>query len=281
MTIKPTECDHELLGKVLPKIAPLYSRLPEYEIMPFCSLDIETTGTDCDQNQILQIAALWHSGKFGVERKDMPFLNVKIWYDPKKTQIVGNAFALTMEMNTKMLREMSKIGYYEIMDSCYHSHVDEKTGKKIYGKMKTIKEKRDGWVTIEVAASLLHQFLEECKEDCDSYYKALGERSQGITFGGKNFSGFDLPFLKAQFKGFNKISDFLSYKIKHRVQDLGAEYYPLFQFVPNLDDINKLVERTEVTHDALDDAYDCVVANMTIVRVVRSLINFYDQNKPN
>lgn len=261
----------EKFKEILTKMQPLASRVPEYEVMPFCSLDIETTGTNFEQNMILQIAALWHNGKFNIERKDMPYINLKIWYDPKKYQIVGNAYALTMEMNFKMIKEMAGLSYYDVMDQCYNFTVDS-NGKKTYGKMKTLEEKREGWVTLEVAESLLAQFLEECKKDSDKYYTALGERTQGITFCGKNFSGFDMPFLKAQLKGNKKLTDFLNYKVKYRVQDLGAMFYPYMQFVPSLDDINKVVERNEVTHDALDDAYDCVVSNMTVVRLTKFLM---------
>lgn len=68
---------------------------------------------------------------------------------------------------------------------------------------------------------------------------------------GKNASGFDLPILK---------NNGIDLKFKHRVIDVGSMYIKKFGYVPSLDEINKLIGNTSVSHKALDDAFDVVRA---------------------
>lgn len=73
-----------------------------------------------------------------------------------------------------------------------------------------------------------------------------------ITVAGKNAATFDLPFLKHY--GFN------TGRFSHRVIDVGSMYLENFGYVPNLDEINKLLDRKSVTHNALDDVDDVIYA---------------------
>ena len=73
-----------------------------------------------------------------------------------------------------------------------------------------------------------------------------------ITIAGKNVAGFDLPIL-----GDNGFS---TEGIRHRVLDPGPMYFADFGYVPRLDEINKMIGRLPVSHDALQDAYDVVYA---------------------
>lgn len=73
-----------------------------------------------------------------------------------------------------------------------------------------------------------------------------------ITLAGKNIGGFDLTILK------NNHISIPNYH--HRIIDVGSMYYPLFGYVPSLDEINKLNGHAAVSHRALDDAFNVVQA---------------------
>ena len=71
---------------------------------------------------------------------------------------------------------------------------------------------------------------------------------------GKNVASFDIPILK------NHTNLFDMSRISHRVLDPGSMYSENFDHIPNLNEINKITGRKEVSHDALDDAMDVVYA---------------------
>jgi oligoribonuclease (3'-5' exoribonuclease) len=73
-----------------------------------------------------------------------------------------------------------------------------------------------------------------------------------ITIAGKCVAGFDVQILRNQ--------DFDVELFKHRVLDPGAMYAPDYGYVPSLDEINKSLGRSSVTHDAVDDARDVIFA---------------------
>lgn len=72
-----------------------------------------------------------------------------------------------------------------------------------------------------------------------------------LTVAGKNVASFDIPFLEES--GYQT-------PFKHRVIDVGAMYLTDFGYVPNLTEINTLLDRKPVSHDALEDCYDVVHA---------------------
>ena len=76
-----------------------------------------------------------------------------------------------------------------------------------------------------------------------------GENSPVLA--GKNVAMFDLPILRNW--GFTE-------KVKHRVMDVGNMYFHKFGYIPSLDEINKLIDYTPVSHRALDDAKNVVAA---------------------
>mgnify|MGYP001591362196 CR=1 FL=1 len=75
-----------------------------------------------------------------------------------------------------------------------------------------------------------------------------------ITPAGKNAAGFDLPILS------NKTNGFVFRRFLRRVLDPGSMYTEYFDHIPNQDEINKLIGRGVVSHDALQDCYDVVYA---------------------
>jgi DNA polymerase III alpha subunit (gram-positive type) len=75
-----------------------------------------------------------------------------------------------------------------------------------------------------------------------------------FTPAGKNVDGFDLVVLR------NPINDFKLDRLNRRCLDPGSMYAEDFDHIPSLDEINKLIGRGKVSHDALDDCWDVVYA---------------------
>lgn len=73
-----------------------------------------------------------------------------------------------------------------------------------------------------------------------------------FVLAGKNVSTFDLPILLN-----NK---FDMYNVSHRVLDVGSMYYEDFGYIPNLNEINKLLGAEDVVHDGLADCYNIIDA---------------------
>jgi len=98
----------------------------------------------------------------------------------------------------------------------------------------------------ELARNTFHEFLR-------SHYDPSGK---AITFAGKNVKEFDIASLKRN----RFISSANEGWISHRVIDIGSLYFLDFGYVPTQNEINKLIGRPVVSHDALDDAFDVICA---------------------
>lgn len=79
---------------------------------------------------------------------------------------------------------------------------------------------------------------------------------------GKNVGGFDRPKLEygAEKYGSKQARQELCSKIVHRTLDPGSMYFHQFGYNPSLSEINISLNRAEVSHNALDDAFDVVYA---------------------
>lgn len=88
----------------------------------------------------------------------------------------------------------------------------------------------------------------------DALYWFVEEELQlsKVTFAGKNISGFDLPILKN--------NNFKLPKYSHRMIDVGSMYFHKFGYVPSLQEINTLIGYKEVSHTALEDTLNIVIA---------------------
>lgn len=97
---------------------------------------------------------------------------------------------------------------------------------------------------IETAKMMFSQFTERCAQETNA--------GKPLVVAGKNVAGFDLTILDNQ--GFD-----LS-KISHRTLDIGGMFYKQFGYVPSISQINKLLGRPPVSHDALEDCEDVLAA---------------------
>jgi len=98
---------------------------------------------------------------------------------------------------------------------------------------------------------------------------------------GKNVGGFDRPKLEYAAETYvNKAArQELVSKIVHRTLDPGSMYFHYFGYNPSLSEINTKLSRQEVSHNALDDAFDVVVAIREHYNYLRMKLDIEDDEE--
>jgi oligoribonuclease (3'-5' exoribonuclease) len=191
---------------------------------PYVSCDIETTGID-EKAEVLQIAAVLDDGVSPIN--DLKTVDLKIKY-----KSFNHAEPFALMLNAGLIKQM------------------------------TDKELKDQFVNPEEAAVSLIDFMNHARELSANFDEENDLRMKGkVICAGKNFASFDDPrirnFLQTRApKYYNEYNHLMSYK----TLDVGSMYYLDFGYNPSLSQINELTGRTEVTHQALDDALDVVYA---------------------
>ena len=113
--------------------------------------------------------------------------------------------------------------------------------------------------TPKIAAFCLVNFMEKMQEQ----FPDEKGKPQKIIFSGKNVASFDIPKLRIFIKKHQCELDLLSRfdkMIHYKTLDVGSLYYDVFGDNVSLTKINELTGRKEVSHNALDDAWDVVFA---------------------
>lgn len=89
------------------------------------------------------------------------------------------------------------------------------------------------------------------------------DKAPRLTVAGKNAAGFDIPVLKQSslYLTGSANNENITRHFTHRTLDVGSMYFPHFGENVTLGKINELTGRAgEVSHRAMDDAMDVVVA---------------------
>lgn len=82
-----------------------------------------------------------------------------------------------------------------------------------------------------------------------------------VILAGKNVASFDIPKLRKMFMDFNPEQLGMFDELVHyKTLDVGSLYFDVFKDNVSLSEINKLTGRNQVSHNALDDAFDVVYA---------------------
>ena len=190
---------------------------------PYTSIDIETSGLGPDVD-VLQISAVYDDG-----------------------DVIG---ALeTFDVILKHYKLKSAEPYALWMNA---------------GLIDTIRKNEDPRLEYpKLAMRLFIAKLKEWQQKTAKYDddKGLPFRGKHMV-AGKNVAGFDKPKLiqAAETYGNKDMRQELESTWVHRTLDPGSMYAPIFGYNPNLTEINKYNDRNEVTHNALDDAFDVVHA---------------------
>lgn len=109
----------------------------------------------------------------------------------------------------------------------------------------------------DAANNLLNFLLEEqAKVGLDDKGKP-----RKVVFAGKNVASFDIPKLKKFFMDYlpERAYEFNNL-VHYKTLDVGSLFFDVFKENVSLSEINNLTGRKQVSHNALDDAFDVVHA---------------------
>lgn len=188
--------------------------------MKYVSIDIETTGVDSEQDQILSIGLVIEDTNNIKPIDELPSLHLVIIRD----RLEGNVFAL--DMNRDIIKLLKT---YQITE-------DKETLEKIHN----VKFTEEGSVVNYVT-----YFLHTNGIDI----------SKPLTVAGKNVAGFDIPFIKKLPK-WNEFFKFHQRVIDPAILFVDWKEDTL---LPNLNEcMNRAGVEGEVTHDAVQDCKDVI-----------------------
>ncbi len=184
--------------------------------------DIETTGLDKTTSLILEVGIVLDNSRKRVKREDLEdyLLTLPTWhcYIKYPFTLYGDEYALNLNKNI-----------IRIIDEGVHPDI----------------------ITIDQVAPCINKFLTK------HLHKGDGGWNNKIMFAGKNFSGFDRPFLD-MVPGLKQTLD--QYFI-HRVHDPAELFFDpdTMDKTPNLKECLEIAGyNTEVKHNAIDDDYDVI-----------------------
>jgi hypothetical protein len=208
------------------------------KLRPYIAIDLETTGLDTEKSQILQIGWVIDDGVS--PRKELQTGSILIQND---SITYGENYAIGM--NAWIFQELMK----KPADRKYPTRLPQA------GILELM-------IAIDKAAKLAHDF------DVATGVKRPSKKTQ---IAGKNAGNFDWPIIMNTLKNFasgtysmeheaNQSAIAKTGSVDHRFIDCGAVYFDVFGKNPSFNDINTLIGNTEISHDALDDAMDVVIA---------------------
>ena len=195
--------------------------------MKYVSLDIETTGLDAHQDQILQIAMVVEDTfKPETPVEELPSFVALLNHNYFR----GNAFALAM--NAWILSAIA-------------------SGKSEYPIYNVHEYPQQTFEPGEISGPSFNypMWIQNILTFLDAHF---GEGTR-VTLAGKNVAGFDLQFLPQEIKN----------RVRHRVLDVGPLFVDFSKdaVVPDLKECMKRAypdKVYEVSHDALEDARDVI-----------------------
>lgn len=142
-----------------------------------------------------------------------------------------------------------------------HSFLIDNSDELYTGKLEPVGLAMNAWIYKEITSGKSKHKVFKTGEAKGHFHKLLLQfhelsKPKNITFAGKNIQGFDIYHLRKN--GF--IGGINNHLVSHRMIDTGSLYLPDFGYVPSQGEINKLIGRKAVSHDAYDDAIDVVCA---------------------
>ena len=219
--------------------------------MKYVSIDIETTGLDPENHQILTIGAVIEDSNNPLPMDELPSIHIAIL----RPQIVGSPFAINMNKDI-----IESIVYYQT--------AKDQDEKNDLVQMKGMQFCEEG-----DAVLLLFRFLYDNGikpnwkdgEPLDIHVESVNGKTYPLltsnipkvyfNAAGKNFSTFDLKFLE-RLPRWKQI-----FRVRSRVLDPGILFtdWSNDESIPGLSDCKKRAGLDEVvTHDAVDDAKDVI-----------------------
>lgn len=211
--------------------------------MKIVSIDIETTGLDPIEDQILEVGLVAYDTEKPFIQSPSNSLRILLM----RNSIAGNLFALNLNKN--ILKEMLDMKQHITEDGRGYNFtkIEQEDMSVLYLDCDMEVGMNTPGVE-EVFRYHVATFLDA--NDC--HVAESWEKSPKITAAGKNYAMFDHKFLKA-----DPITRYLADRVRHRVFDVGALYtLPEDKTIPNLKTCCERagLENTTVTHYSVDDA---------------------------
>jgi len=218
--------------------------------MKYISIDIETTGLDPENCQILSIGAVIDDTLNQLPFEELPKFHAVI----KRENVSGSIFALNM--NRDLIQAMKD--YSEARTDEAKKLVEESFGASFYHEDEVVEALyqfcyRNGLVDLDP------NFLYKQMKVVDGIaYPILGSNmvKTYLNCAGKNFAGFDKKFLE-KLPRWKQV-----FSIRSRVLDPGILFVDWIndESVPGLDECKKRAGIDGVvTHNAVEDAMDVVM----------------------
>jgi DNA polymerase III epsilon subunit-like protein len=218
--------------------------------MRYISLDIETTGLDPENCQILSIGAVIEDTLNQLPFEELPKFHAVI----KRENVSGSIFALNM--NRDLIQAMKD--HSEARTDEAKKVVEESFGAKFYHEDEVVEALyqfcyRNGLVDLDP-----NWLTRQVKVIGGIAYPILGSNmvKTYLNCAGKNFAGFDKKFLE-KLPRWKQV-----FSIRSRVLDPGILFVDWIndESVPGLDECKKRAGIDGVvTHNAVEDAMDVVM----------------------
>jgi len=225
--------------------------------MRYISIDVETTGTDADLNQILSIGAVIEDTLNPLPFEELPKFHAVI----KRESVYGTIFALNL--NKDLIQTIKD--YSEARTPELKQEIEESFGAKFYEEDEVVEALyhfcyRNNLVEFDP------DFLNKHVKLVDGItYPILGSNMKKtyLNCAGKNFAGFDKKFLE-KLPRWKQV-----FSICSKVLDPGILFVDWIndESVPSLDECKQRAGiEGVVTHNAVEDAMYVVMLLRTIYK---------------
>jgi DNA polymerase III epsilon subunit-like protein len=218
--------------------------------MKYISIDLETTGLEKDRYQILSFGAIIEDTENKLPFSEIPKFHAAILHN----ELTGSPFALNM--NKKIIEAI--VHYQTAEDQDEKNDLVQMTGMEFYYEDQVV-ERFYRWLydngMVELDPNFLNQMV--TRDENGKIYPMITSKTKPVTINvaGKNFASFDKHFIERLPRWKQLI------RIRQRIID-PAVIFTDWKNDDSLPSLNKCKERAkiqgEVTHDALEDAWDVI-----------------------
>ena len=218
--------------------------------MKYISIDLETTGLEKDRYQILSFGAIIEDTENKLPFSEIPKFHAAILHN----ELTGSPFALNM--NKQIIEAI--VHYQTAGDQDEKNDLVQMTGMRFYHEDQVV-EGFYRWLydngMVELDPNFLNQMV--TRDENGKIYPMITSKTKPVTINvaGKNFASFDKHFIERLPRWKQLI------RIRQRIIDPAVIFtdWKNDDSLPSLDKCKKRAKiQGEVTHDALEDAWDVI-----------------------
>jgi len=218
--------------------------------MKYISIDLETTGLEKDRYEILSFVAIIEDTENKLPLSEIPKFHAAILH----SELTGSPFAFNM--NKKIIEAI--VQYQTAKDQDEKNDLVQMTGMLFYHEDEVV-EGFYRWLYDNGMVEFDPNFLKQqiVRLENGKIYPAITSKTKPVTINvaGKNFASFDKHFIERLPRWKQLI------RIRQRIID-PAVIFTDWKNDDALPSLDKCKERAkiqgEVTHDALEDAWDVI-----------------------